>query len=236
MQIRNDYTSFQNRNYQEGHTHHITECLHDEQSKKKEGASGAGQSQQIVQGNDLEFSKDGDSYQMSMDSKAVKKTSQKSGTSLVKGLWDALGDENSGNNKSVMDIINENLLSGIHGAASSLKDRFQYHFMERIQGFPARLKEIVKGAGAGFRRTKDTFAALTGGQTSKKRESSHGGKQKTEGQVTAAKKDTDIPMKILKHSHLMDSYSRQGEYCQLNDNLTYRKTRSGKQPRKEEQQ
>ena len=79
----------------------------------------------------------------------------------------------------------------------------------------------------GFRRENDAFAALTDGQTPSGKNNS--GKEKSkDGQVTSTGKEDDIPTKVRSHSHLMDSYSRTGEYCQLNDNLTYGKNRSGR--------
>lgn len=232
MQIRNDYTSFQNRNYQEGHTHHITECLHDDQTKKKEGAAGAGVSTVDMQNKTAEFSKEGVIYQMSTDSAAAKRTEKKSGTSLLKGFWEALGDEGAQDSKNVMSVLKDNLLSGIHGAAASIRNAFQYQVVERLQNIPVRVKEVLKGAKTKFGNGKDTFTALTGGQTPSGRGSADA-RKKREGQVTSTGKDEDVPMKILKHSHLMDSYSRQGEYCQLNDNLTYRKVNNKRQPRKD---
>lgn len=233
MQIRNDYTSFQNRNYQEGHTHHITECLHDDQTKKKEGAGGAGAEASNVQGKTVEISKDGVIYQMSADKAALKETGKKSGTSLIKGFWDSLGDEGTQDSKNVMTVLKNNLLSGIHGAAASIRGSFQYQVADRIQNIPVKIKEVLKGARAKFGRGKGAFTALTGGQTPAGKDNSGTGKKNREGQVTTTRKDDDIPMKVLKHSHLMDSYSRQGEYCQLNDNLTYSRLKNGRKPQRE---
>ncbi len=227
MQIRNDYTSFQNRNYQEGHTHHITECLHDDQIKKKEGAAGSFRSMPGTQSKNVEFSKDGDTYQMAGAFVPVKKDKEKSGISLIKGFWDALGEEGKGEGKNVMAAVKADVLSGIHGAATAIKDGFQYQIVGRLRNIPVKVKTVVRSAKARFGRRGDTFAALTDGQT-QRRGSSHTEKQGKDGQVTSAKKDEDIPMKALKHSHLMDSYSRKGEYCQLNDNLTYRNVKRQK--------
>lgn len=227
MQIRNDYTSFQNRNYQEGHTHHITECLHDDQIKKKEGAAGPSRSTPVTQSNHVEFSKDGDTYQMAGTFVPVKKDKGKSGIGLIKGFWDALGEEGKGEGKNVMAAVKADVLSGIHGAAAAIKDGFQYQIVGRLRSIPAKVKTVVQSAKTRFGRRGDAFAALTDGQT-QRRGSSHTEKQGKDGQVTSAKKDEDIPMKALKHSHLMDSYSRKGEYCQLNDNLTYRNVKRQK--------
>ncbi|MGN0376201.1 MAG: hypothetical protein ACI4ED_01065 [Suilimivivens sp.] len=234
MQIRNDYTSFQNKNYQESHTHHITECLNEDQVKKREGALGAGQSTLDMLNTAAEFSKDGDIYQMSAGRLNPERTGKKSGTNLLKGFWDALGEEGTESNKNVMAVWKDNLLSGIHGAATSIREALQYQVVERIQNIPVRVKAVLQSAGTRFGRGKDAFTALTDGQSPSGEERSGTGKRNREGQVTSTGKEDDIPMRVLKHSHLMDSYSRQGEYCQLNDNLTYRNTRNGRKTQKEE--
>lgn len=227
MQIRNDYTSFQNRNYQEGHTHHITECLQEDQVKQKEGALGAGKGDPGLKNSTVAFSKDGDTYRMTTGQVTEQNRTGKTGRGIFKNFWDSLGEESSGEKQNTWNLWRENLLSGIHGAAASIRDTFQYQIVERVQSIPTKIKAVLQSAGARFRREKDAFAALTDGQTPSGKNNS--GKEKSkDGQVTSTGKEDDIPTKVRSHSHLMDSYSRTGEYCQLNDNLTYGKNRSGR--------
>lgn len=124
-----------------------------------------------------------------------------------------------------MTFLKENMLDGLHGAAQAIKGAFQFQVIDRALNVREKIKSGVQKT---FRRSgsdKDTFAALTGGQTSAGR-GKYNTKEKNKGQVTALKKEEDIPMKVLVHSHLMDSYNKKGEYSQLNDNLTYQKPRS----------
>lgn len=222
MQIRNDYTSFQNRNYQEGHTHHITECLLEDSIKQKEGAIGAGRDD-VSEKNAVAFSKDGDTYRMSAGQPTEPKRTNKTGRGVLKNFWDALGEEPSDEKNGAPNPWRDHLLSGIHGAAASIRHTFQYQIAERVQSVPAKVKAVLQSAGTRFRRGKDAFTALTGGQTPSGKNS--GRRKGKDGQVTSAEKTEDIPMKAMRHSHLMDSYNRTGEYCQLNDNLTYGKIR-----------
>ena len=205
MQIRNDYTSFQNRNYQEGHTHHITECLQEDPVKQKEG----------------------DTYLMSIDARTAQPKTEKPGRGILKNFWDSLGEETSDKKENALSLWRDHLLSGIHGAAASIRESFQYQVVERVQSVPSKVKAVLQSAGVRFRRGKDGFTALTGGQNSPDKNNS-GREKRKEGQISSPGKEDDIPMKMLKHSHLMDSYSRRGEYCQLNDNLTYGKNSSGR--------
>lgn len=234
MQIRNDYTSFQNKDYHESHTHHITKCLHKEQVKKPEGGGGTAPGNQNAGDRSVKYSRDGDIYQMSAYYGAEKTNTGKKGMSLVKGLWDALGDEETEDSPGVMSVLKVNLLSGIHGAASNIKTAFQHQILDRVQTVRLKIKINAGNASKRFGKDKDTFAALTDGQTPSRRGKSDTKEKNRNGQVTAQKKDENIPMKVLVHSHLMDSYSKCGEYCQLNDNLTYQKPGNKTKKKKEE--
>lgn len=233
MQIRNDYTTFQNKSYHESHTHHITECLHKEQVKEPEGGGGMAPGNQNAGDKSVKYSRDGDIYQMSAYY-GTEKTNTKKGMSLVKGLWDALGDEGTEDSHKVMSVLKVNLLSGIHGAAANIKTVFWHQILGRVQSVRTKIKINAGNALKRFGKDKDTFAALTDGQTPSRRRKSDTKEKNRNGQVTAQKKDENIPMKVLVHSHLMDSYSKHGEYCQLNDNLTYQKPGNKTKKKKEE--
>lgn len=220
MQIRNDYTSFQNRSYQENHTHHITECLAEEPVKKNDGATGASKSR-TDRGENITFSRDGDTYRMSVYGNPVQKRTKQPDSNLLKGFWDALGDKGTENSKSAITVLKDHLLPRIHGAATSIRDILQHQVVDRVQNTPVKVKGVLKSARTNLKRGRDAFATLTKGQTSPRRNHSGAEKRSKDGQVTSTGKKEDIPMKVLKHSHLTDSYSRKGEYCQLNDNLTY---------------
>lgn len=227
MQIRNDYTSFQNRNYQESHTHHVTECLKDDQVKQKEGAFGADEGEPGVKSSTISFSKDGDTYRMSGDPLTVQNRVEKSEGGIFKDFWDALGEETSGKKENTLNLWRDHLLSGIHGAAASIRDMFHHQVVERVQSVPVKVKAVLRSAGARLRRGEDAFSSLTDGQTPSGKNDSAKERRKST-QAASARKESDAPMKVLRHSHLMDSYSRTGEYCQLNDNLTYGKNKSGR--------
>ena len=225
MQIRSDYTSFHNNNHRESHTHHITECHFEEEIAKRQ-TGGAGPAQAAVPSSKAaEFSKDGDIYQMGLSSPVTKSDSGKGKGSPIKGFWDALGDEGAESSKNVMTVLKENIMDGIHGATHAIKGAFQFQVIDRALNVREKVRSSVQKTLKGFGRNKDTFTALTGGQTSAGK-GKYNSKEKNKGQVTALKKEEDIPMKVLVHSHLMDSYNRKGEYSQLNDNLTYQKTGS----------
>ncbi len=234
MQIRNDYTPFQNKSYQESHMHHITECLHKEQIKKPENGASMASGNETAKGSPVKYSKDGDIYQMSAYYAAEKTNAGKKGRSLLKGLWDSLGDEGAESSSGIMNALKGNLLSGIHGAAAGIKTALQYQIINRVRNMWGKIKINGGNALKRFGKNKDTFAALTDGQTPSQRRKSAAGERSGTGQAAVKKKNEEIPMRVLVHSHLMDSYSKKGEYCQLNDNLTYQKPGTAAEKKKED--
>lgn len=222
MQIRNSYTSFQNRDYQESHTHHITKCLLEEQPKKKTG--GGGPSRAAEAGTKaMEASERNDSYYMDALNSAAKKGSGRGKATAVRGFWDALGEEGAGDKKNVMTIFKENFLPGIQDAAVVLQNGFGRRIADRIRNVREKIKTGAGNALGKFKRNKETFTALTGEQTSSGQKKSAAKEKTSDGHVTAAKTEENIPVQIQSHNYLMDSYNRRGEYSQLNDNLTYQK-------------
>lgn len=234
MQIRSEYTSFQNKS-SHGHTHHITECMHDEHtSKKLEAGGGPAKGTGQAQNKALEYSKDGDFYQMNVPISQKEGTGRTKGSSLIKGFWDALGEEGTAGEKNVAAIFKENLLSGVHGAADAVKNAFHRQITDRIVYVRDKIKISTEKALSRFSKGRHSFASLTGGETSSKRRQPDRKNREEQLSLSSAAKKEEIPMKALKHSHLMDSYSRRGEYCQINENLTYQKPQgeaAAKKPR-----
>ena len=226
MEIRNEYTSFNNKKYHD-HTHHITKCLQEEQSSRKTQAGGAGLRNGQARGKSTEFSRDGDSYHMSAPA-PVSSLDFAKGKGFLRGLWDALGDEGDSKEagRGVASVLRESLLAGIHGAAAAIRHSFSGQVAERVKGLRERLRVSAEGGRRFFGRGREAFGALSDGKTSSSR-NRHGRErilsEPAKEQAGTEKEREDIPMKILVNSHLTDSYSKSGEYCQLGENLTYRK-------------
>lgn len=223
MQIRNDY-SYQNQNYEHTHSHNITDCLHDD-VKKQQG--------QIVGNSKLKSSSA--SYQQQKaatlelssliqpESKEAKE--KKNGISFVKGFWNSLGEDSGGSAKSIPLMVKENVLSHmqgvIHSAQTAVHSLFQKKMLHSVTILPQKIKMEISTALKKFGRGKEAFTALTEeGMPSGQNAYQKGARQN--GQMNSGKEE-EIPMAKLPNSHLMDSYSKTGSYCQLNENLTYQK-------------
>lgn len=215
MQIQNDYRSFQNRNYQQGHQHHITECLHEEKEIKKEGGlSGvlSGAKSQTSNQN-IQTAPREENFVASGISRETASQKGNKKTGLVKGLWDALGEE-------------ENMLSGVYAAAASFKTAFAHRIVNKWEYVRERIKTGAFSMLKRFGRGRDAFTALSEEGTPSEEKKAKSKAEKQKGQVSTKRREEEIPMKNLSHSHLMDSYSKTGEYCQINENLTYQKPKA----------
>ena len=227
MEIRNEYTSFNSKKYHD-HTHHITKCLHEERPVKSEAAAqGAGSGSGTAAGKNVELSRDGDIYHMNASYAAGRRQTGKS-KSLLKGFWDALGEEGGteGKGHGTMTAFKENLLSGIYGAADALKASFTRRIAVGINRIQERIRTGTQGGRRYFRRSRDAFAALADGRASSNKEQKDRRRIRQEplkDQAFSTKGQRESAEKILVNSHLTDSYSKKGEYCQLGENLTYNK-------------
>lgn len=226
MQIQNNYNSYSGTEYHKSHTHHITECLNDHEEKpQKEGGAAAGKSSAAAQ----EAYGKGEAEQMAFyDYNAtVRKQAPepKRGVSLLRQFWDSMGEEGK-EAQGVAGTVRENQSGedmsrgGIFGASSAIRHLFAAYITEKWEAVRDRVRAKAGAAFQNFDKKKDAFLALSdfGGRfRGKKEERKKSGKgtRRTKPEILSAGLDT----------HLMDSYSKNGEYCKLNDNLSYRRER-----------
>lgn len=186
MQIRNDYNPYSGTGYQQSHTHHITECLH-EDKKKQQGAAAAG------------IRKDENSS--AGQKPAVKEIH-------VEGLSPKVGE-----------IISRR---GVSMVAAAIKQSFSAHIVNKWEAVKEKIKVGIHSALKRF-KGEDSFAALTdtGSRQTGAKDSDR--RQIAERDRSTGTKTEDIQVAYRSDSHLLDSYSSTGEYCRLNENLTYHK-------------
>lgn len=225
MQIRNDFNAYSGTEYQQSHTHHVTECLHEDKKKQQSAAAmGTRKDTGLTAGRETVSDK------MTVDRREsgnVKASGRiKTGMGLLKDAWQALGEEGQ-QEKDKSNRISDGtgiLHSGLNAVVSAWKQSFSSHIVNKWEAVKEKIRVGIHSSLKRFQKGKDAFAALTdtGSQTA-------GGKGMGRQQTledkqrgTRAQKE-EIPTAYRSDSHLMDSYSKTGEYCRLNENLTYRK-------------
>lgn len=236
MQIRNDFTSFSGREYQNSHTHHITKCLHEEEHKKheaaaagvKQGAADSGTSQKTQQ--DVVFEHGSG---IGMQTSQVKK-----GFGTLRDIWDSMGDEKRAqpqrtHSEDSISAGREGFFhNGINAVTTAIRVAISDRIVNKWENIRERIKVNFKSAFKRFGRERDTFGTLSdpkGRFTGKKGTQEQYDERAGKG---TRRKEPDIRTAALSDTYLMDSYSKTGEYCRLNENLTYQKNKMTEQPEK----
>lgn len=230
MEIQNNYNTFSDRRYQESHTHHITKCLHEEEHTKSKTAA-AGMKQDT-----LALGEAGKEEQENLfingTASGMKKRAGglglKKGLDVIKGIWDSMGDEEKTMAAAEKGLVTGSEIAkdaGIDAASSQIRQGIAYRIVNRWESVRERLKTGLSTALKRFNRG-DAFGALTdpkGNFKGKKGSGRQGVERPARG---TRQRKPDILTASLAESHLMDSYSKTGEYCQINENLTYHKSKA----------
>lgn len=203
MKIQGDYNSYSGTSYEHRHTQHITKHL---QEKKQETAYIQGEEQQRI-------------------------VPEKKGMRLLKNFWDSMGDEGEENRQGARSSGSGHMgVKGIEALTSAIKQMFPYRIINKWKSIREKIKVGVNTALKRFGKGSTAFGALTdlGGHFTGKKETDKQ-LEESKGKGTWQKADS-VPTMPLADSHLMDSYSKTGAYCRLNENLTYQKKSTAAKP------
>lgn len=183
------------------HTHHFTEHLHEEgSSQKMEGAY------------------------MAADGVTLE----------IRGIGDAMSDEaGQKQDMPVMDdrediSFRKRVFQGVNAVVSAIKQSFTFQVTGRFHTVREKLKVGIHTALKRFGKDREAFGTLTdpgtgsllGGKTG-----GEAGRNKNSAGTTQEKNES-IKAAQMKNEHLMDSYSKSGTYCKINENLTYQQGRA----------
>lgn len=232
MQIRGDYISYSNRNYDRNHTHHITQCQHEEHHKQKEGSLAGAKSETLSIQNAREETKQ-EPANLYEDARRLTGEDKK-GVGFFKGIWEAMGDETSDSRPESSLTERSRISTRIMEAASAVaKHMIPYRMIGSLVNFREKIKTTARGALKLLGARGETFTALTDPRehfTGKKDAEKRFQENKEKGTRT---RDGAILSAAAPDNHLMDSYSKTGAYCRLNENLTYQKKEASARPGKE---
>ena len=143
---------------------------------------------------------------------------------MLRQAWEAMGDENeqAGGTPSSAGEKNQGAVFAVLSAPGQFFSRYVAEPLGKVRD------RVKAGAGAAFQRfekRRDAFSALADPKShfSGKREK-QGRSGKTQRAGTGRRRP-EILTALESDSHLMDSYSRSGTYCRLNENLSRRQER-----------
>lgn len=228
MQIGGNYRSYSNSDYNYGtHTHHVTECLHEEQPLRKKGetASNAGVILEIHGNEERERAAE---LRTEIPTRADGSGGKK-GFGFLKGIWDAMGEsEEQAQNVTALyerkdPEAGRKLMQNIHAVVAAIRQAFHWQITGPFETVREKIKVGISAALKRFGGGNEPFGALTDPGTGTFLEQRTGGKKEEHGAGSGTRKDEDTLIKTpeISDEHLMDSYSKNGTYCKLNENLTY---------------
>ncbi len=223
MRIESDTTPYTGDRLGHSHHHHITKCMHEEKDKKPAGGT---------------MGIDKDAYQsssavpeksdMSLNGFSMPAAKGKSsrGLAVIKGFWDSLGEEGEASAaKGILPMTDRTLsLHGVKAAVSAVKQNISYYIVNKWEAVREKIKVGAGSLLKRFGKKQDQFSMLSdaGHYARGQRKEESWSREEKKGTRSGEEK---IPSFYQADSHLMDSYSKTGEYCRLNENLTYNKNR-----------
>ena len=227
MQIQNNFKNYSGTEYQKSYTNHGAERFYGPEEKRPEGWETTAKEGRLGQ---EQPAKTEAGQLLSRENNSGRKnqeTGLKKGVSVIRQIWDSMGEEDNAVEKGVLSAeegrIKGDSAGGILAAITAIRTQVSSYIIEKWEGTRDRVKE---GAGAAFKRfnkRKDAFLALAdpGRRSLGKKEEKHG-RQGQAGRREGRTKP-EILSAVVSDTHLTDSYSKTGEYCKLNDNLSYRR-------------
>lgn len=158
----------------------------------------------------------------SVTDKAVQRTS-KSGTNLLRGIWDAMGDDDSSLKENILSVYDRDRENrGVRAMLSAFRQNISSYIINKWETVREKIKVGTDTARMHFGRNRNGFAMSSdlGQQTAGNKRKSWEKDDKNKG---TRQEQEEIPSAYQADNHLMDSYSKNGEYCKINENLTYQK-------------
>lgn len=231
MQIRNDFNAYSGTEYRQSHTHHITECIHEDKKKQPDTAAmGASGDASLPAGRETVSEETTLDHIASGTRKASGSGKARIG-SLLKDAWEALGEEGQQAKRegNLLSAGAGSLHNGLGAVVSAWKQSFSSHIVNKWEAVKEKIRVGIHSSLKRFQRGQDAFTALTdtGSQTTGQKGMNGQRALEDKRRGTRAEKE-EIQAAYRADSHLMDSYSKTGEYCRLNENLTYQKNPTAK--------
>ncbi|MCI9327069.1 MAG: hypothetical protein HFJ00_12690 [Lachnospiraceae bacterium] len=239
MQIQGDYHPHSGHGYEPPHTHYITKCLHEEEHTKNQTGA-AGIKSRAISSPASEESAGGESF---TGYGSVRRRSGAKGgrPGLIRGFWESLGEEKE-DGKSKESIYaardggkkdSETSIAGISAVSAALGQLIPAAAITRIGNVRERLKAGIGTALKGFGKREDDLGTLSnpGSYFEGKRRGKDALPGKQERGTRQA--DREIITATVSDSYLMDSYSKSGRYCRLNENMIYQKNQDGREEEEE---
>ena len=159
MQIRGDYISYSNQNYD--HHHHITKCLHEDHHKQPDAGASGMKSETLPMQNAKEEMRQ-EPLNIYEDAKRLTSGNSKKGVGFFKGIWEAMGDETSTSRPEVAFSGRSRISTRVMEAVSAaVKLVIPYRVINGLADIREKIRTTARGALKRLGKKEEAFAALT---------------------------------------------------------------------------
>lgn len=223
MRIDGDTTSYSGNQLTHSHTHHITKCLHEEETARNTGAA-AGIRRDTYQAGEKAASEE-EMLVTGLET-GTKRSGKKTGTgiSFIRGMWEALGDEGEGEKGNVLLVFSRDRIGqGVREMLLHVRQNLSDYIVNKWEAVKGRIRIGTRSALKRFGKDTDGFTMSSDiGQQTAGNNRRNAWEREEDKRGTRQDKE-EIPTAYPADNHLMDSYTKTGEYCKINEHLTYQK-------------
>lgn len=214
MQIRSDYTGFSGKGYQDSYLYRNKEAVKEKENDSQADRirpDGAQAETALYRKRESTYSRDGDTCQITQTVEK-KEPDKNTGTSILKDLWNALGDEGQTAGTGGQSL---HLMGSFQNIKAAIQTFVREHITEPVREFPQKIQKILG------RRKEMSDSLADGKMTGEGGMPGHSDEEKNKRDKEWKPWEDESLGKMLHTSHLTDSYTRTGEYCSLSENVTY---------------
>ncbi len=223
MRIESDTTSHLGNQLTHSHTHHITKCLLDEEADKNRGAA-AGIRKDSYQASEKAVS--GEEPMLTGLGADTLRSRKKPGTGvgLFQEIWNAMGEEGENERGNILPVFDRNRSGrGIREMLMTVRQDISYYIVNKWEAVRDKIKIGTRSALKRFGKNQDGFTMSSDIGRQAAGNNSRRFWEKEEDKRGTRQNREEIPTAHQADNHLMDSYSKTGEYCKINENLTFQK-------------
>lgn len=223
MRIDSDTTSYSGNQLTHSHTHHVTKCLLDEDVSKNRGAA-AGIRMDAYQASEKAVTEE--ELMLTGLGADTLKNRKKPGTGagLFREIWNAMGEEGENEKGNVLSVFDRNGSGrGIREMLITVRQDIADYIVNKWEAVRDKIKIGAHSALKRFGKGQDGFAMSSDVGRQAAGNNSRRFWEKEEDKKGTRQNQEEIPAAYQADNHLMDSYSKTGEYCKINENLTFQK-------------
>lgn len=223
MRIESDTTSYSGNQLTHSHTHHITKCLHDEDVNKNKGAA-AGIRKDAYQVSEKAVSEEEPALTGPGGDTLKSRKKPGTGAGLFQEIWNAMGEEGEDEKGNILSVFDRNGSGrGIREMLLTVRQGISDYIVNKWETVREKIKIGTRSALKRFGKNQDGFTMSSDIGRQAAGNNNRRFWEKEKDKKGTRQNQEEIPTAYQADNHLMDSYSKTGEYCKINEHLTFQK-------------